>query len=100
MSVTGEGIRLTGRKMFCSAAGYATHALVTAADENGEAQMLVVPLGKGERVEPLPAPLQGMRAAVTGAVDFDGCVVAGDTRLGEPGDYLREPDFSAGAWRT
>jgi alkylation response protein AidB-like acyl-CoA dehydrogenase len=40
-----------------------------------------------------------MRAAVTGAVDFSGCLVEADALLGEPGDYLREPDFSAGAWR-
>jgi alkylation response protein AidB-like acyl-CoA dehydrogenase len=100
MSVTANGIHLTGGKMFCSAAGYATRALVTAANENGEMQMLVVPLGTGERVKPLAAPLQGMRAAVTGTVDFDGCVVARDACLGKPGDYMREPDFSAGAWRT
>jgi alkylation response protein AidB-like acyl-CoA dehydrogenase len=100
MSVTANGIRLSGRKMFCSAAGHATRAVVTAMNEDGEAQMLVVPLGTGERVEPLAAPLQGMRAAVTGAVDFDGCVVTTDARLGKPGDYMREPDFSAGAWRT
>ena len=100
MSVTANGIRLTGRKMFCSAAGYATRALVTAANDNGEMQMLVVPLGTGERVKPLAAPLQGMRAAVTGTVDFDGRVVTGDACLGKPDDYMREPDFSAGAWRT
>jgi alkylation response protein AidB-like acyl-CoA dehydrogenase len=99
MSVTPNGIRLTGRKMFCSSAGAATRALVTAANPDGEAQMLVVPLGIGERVEPLVAPLQGMRAAVTGAVDFTGCVLARDACLGQPGDYMREPDFSAGAWR-
>jgi alkylation response protein AidB-like acyl-CoA dehydrogenase len=50
-------------------------------------------------VTPLPSPLQGMRAAVTGAVDFTGCEVAADALLGEPGDYLREPEFSSGAWR-
>jgi alkylation response protein AidB-like acyl-CoA dehydrogenase len=99
MSVTSEGIRLTGGKMFCSAAGHATRAVVTAANEDGAAQMLVVSLGAGERVEPLAAPLQGMRAAVTWAVDFDGCVVSRDACLGKPGDYLREPDLSAGAWR-
>ncbi len=99
MSVTSNGIRLTGRKLFCSAAGAATRALVTATKPDGEAQMLVVKLGIGERVEPLVAPLQGMRAAVTGAVDFTGCLVAANACLGRPGDYLREPDFSAGAWR-
>src|SRR4051794_908240 len=61
--------------------------------------MLVLRLGRGERVQTLPAPLSGMRAAVTGAVDFDGCETEPDSLLGEPGDYLREPDFSAGAWR-
>jgi alkylation response protein AidB-like acyl-CoA dehydrogenase len=40
-----------------------------------------------------------MRAAVTGAVDFTGCEVPVTSVLGEPGDYLREPDFSGGAWR-
>jgi len=99
MSVTSAGIRLTGGKMFCSAAGHATRAVVTAANEDGAAQMLVVPLGAGERVEQLVAPLQGMRAAVTAAVDFDGCMVAGDACLGKPGEYMREPDFSGGAWR-
>jgi alkylation response protein AidB-like acyl-CoA dehydrogenase len=47
----------------------------------------------------LPAPLAGMRAAVTGAVDFTGVETPADSLLGGPGDYLREPDFSAGAWR-
>ena len=99
MSVTAEGVRLTGGKMFCSAAGHATRAVVTAANEDGAVQMLVLALGAEERVEQLAAPLQGMRAAVTGAVDFDGCVVSRNACLGKPGDYMREPDFSAGAWR-
>ena len=95
---TGHRWLLEGGKMFCSAAGHATRALVTAMDRTGHQQMLVLPLGC-ERVRPLEAPLQGMRAAVTGAVDFSGCLVEADALLGEPGDYLREPDFSAGAWR-
>jgi alkylation response protein AidB-like acyl-CoA dehydrogenase len=99
MAVTSEGIRLIGHKVFCSAAGFATKALVTAVNEDGGSQMLVVDLGNGERVEQLESPLQGMRAAVTGAVDFTGCMAAEDQCLGNVGDYLREPDFSAGAWR-
>lgn len=95
----GDRIRLTGAKQFCSAAGFATGTLLTAHDPEGNRWMLVVPLGIGETVTPLPAPLSGMRAAVTGAVDFTGCEVSADTVLGQPGDYLREPDFSAGAWR-
>ena len=96
---TRDGFRLDGGKMFCSAAGFATRALVTAVDDAGHSRMLLISLGNGERVRPLEAPLQGMRAAVTGAVDFSGCAIDRDACLGEPGDYLREPDFSAGAWR-
>jgi alkylation response protein AidB-like acyl-CoA dehydrogenase len=100
MTRTPNGLRLEGQKMFCSAAGHATRALMTTLDEAGESQMLVVPLGRGERVIPGDTALQGMRAAVTGCVDFTGVVVPEDAILGLPGDYLREPDFSAGAWRS
>jgi alkylation response protein AidB-like acyl-CoA dehydrogenase len=99
MQRAGGRILLNGGKQFCSGAGHATGALVTAEDPNGETRMLVVPLGIGEVVTPLPSPLQGMRPALTGAVDFTGCSVPPDAVLGGPGDYLREPDFSAGAWR-
>ena len=95
----GHSVRLDGGKMFCSAAGFATRAVVTAWPREQAAQMLVVPLGQGEVVSPQPAPLAGMRAAATGAVDFSGCVVDREAALGQPGDYLREPTFSAGAWR-
>lgn len=99
MRITGDRLRLEGGKRFCSAAGHATHALVTAEDPTQGIRMLVLPLGRGESVTALPAPLAGMRAAVTGAVDFTGCEASVDACLGAPGDYLREPDFSAGAWR-
>lgn len=93
-------IELSGRKQFCSGAGHATHAVVTADDENGGTQMLIVPMGRGEQVSLLPAPLVGMRASVTGTVDFSACRINEDATLGQTGDYLREPDFSAGAWRA
>jgi hypothetical protein len=99
MRRAGNTIALTGGKQFCSAAGHATGAVVTAQDEDGTTTMLVLPLGIGETVKPLASPLQGMRAAITGAVEFTGCEVPADAILGAPGDYLREPDFSAGAWR-
>ena len=95
-----DGIHLTGGKAFCSAAGYATRALVTAIDASNGSRLLVIALRSGERVRPLESPLQGMRAATTGAVDFSGCVADDDACIGELGDYLREPDFSNGAWRA
>ncbi len=99
MQRRGDRIMLTGARQFCSGAGYTGGALITALDSDGRTRMLIVRLGIGEAVTPLPSPLQGMRAAVTGAVDFTGCEVPAASILGEPGDYLREPDFSAGAWR-
>jgi hypothetical protein len=94
-----DGWRLQGSKMFCSAAGHVDHAVVTATLETGEHQMAIVPCRRGEQVRPLPGQLQGMRAAVTGMVDFTGVTLDRDAVLGRPGDYLREPDFSCGAWR-
>ncbi|HEY4173033.1 MAG TPA: acyl-CoA dehydrogenase family protein [Rhodopila sp.] len=99
MWLSGDRVMLSGGKQFCSGAGFASAALVTARDPAGDTRMLVLRLGIGETVTPLPSPLQGMRAAVTGAVDFTGCEIGRDALLGQPGDYLREPDFSAGAWR-
>ena len=99
MQRAGQSIRLSGSKQFCSGAGHATHAVVTAQDEHGAVRMLMLQLRQGECVLPLAAPLSGMRAAVTGAVDFTGCETSTDSLLGEPGEYLREPDFSTGAWR-
>lgn len=99
MVSTFPGWCLNGSKMFCSGAGHADRAVVTATMETGEPQMLVVPLHQGERVDPLPNQLQGMRAAVTGMVDFTGIIIEQDAVLGHPGDYLQEPDFSCGAWR-
>jgi alkylation response protein AidB-like acyl-CoA dehydrogenase len=46
------------------------------------------------------ATLHGMRATSAGWIDLDGYVPDPAGWIGEPHDYLRQPDFSAGAWRT
>jgi alkylation response protein AidB-like acyl-CoA dehydrogenase len=89
--------RLEGGKAFCSAAGWAQQALITAHTPAG-IQMLVVPTDAA-RPQPGRIALSGMRAAVTGAMDFSGTPAGPDVWLGAPGDYLREPVFSGGAWR-
>ena len=101
LAVRREGGRLalSGGKAFCSGAGHADRALVTARDEDGHARMLLVPLHGAERVTPLTAPLAGVRGAATGQVSFSGITLPPEAMIGCPGDYLREPDFSAGAWR-
>ncbi len=93
-----EGFYLEGGKAFCSGAGIATRALITAATETG-IRMLIVSLTPGTRVKPSAIELSGMRAAITGSIDLSGIHISPDVLLGEPGDYLREPVFSAGAWR-
>ena len=92
--------RLHGAKSICSAAGHATLALITADAGDPTPRMLVVRLGAGEVVRPRSQPLQGMRAATSGRVEFHGVPAEAAEMIGRPGDYLRQPHFSAGAWRT
>ena len=101
LAIGPDGV-LAGRKVLCSGAGFVTRALVTARPEGApEAppRLLLVPLAPGERADLAGWTAQGMRASSTGAVDFTGIPLAPGMELGAPGDYLRQPDFSAGAWR-
>ena len=63
-------------------------------------RMAVLAVDGSMPVEPMRGVLQGMRAAANGIVHFDGMVLPTDALIGEPGDYLREPHLSCGAWRT
>jgi len=92
--------RLLGAKAPCSGAGYATRALVTAEAAGGDTRMLLLRVEEGARLIPGAWQVQGMRAAVTGRMDFGGIGVGAEAMIGEAGDYLRQPEFSAGAWRT
>jgi hypothetical protein len=62
--------------------------------------MLLVEIPPGKRVSNSAGKLSGMRASVTGAIEFSDIRVAPWQLLGAEGDYLREPVFSAGAWRN
>lgn len=90
---------LHGRKAPCSGAGSATRAIVTV-EVGADSRMASLALDGAEQATPLRGLLQGMRASVTGAVRFDGVHLGAASLLGVPGDYLREPDLSTGAWRT
>jgi alkylation response protein AidB-like acyl-CoA dehydrogenase len=90
---------LSGGKAFCSGAGHLSRALVTCAHPDGTTRLAYVSTETAEATK-LPAGLQGLRAAVTGQISFAGARITGDDWVGGPGVYLREPDFSAGAWRT
>ena len=87
---------LNGAKQFCSGAGYVRRAVVTA-EQAGQTFLAYAELDDGTTVTPLPGSLAGMRAARTGQVAFTNVTAR---IFGRGGDYLREPDFSCGAWRT
>ena len=96
---TRDGWRLTGAKSFASGACHLTRPLITAQPADGPPRMLVVRLGADRVASPTIGGLSGMRGAVTGRCDFTGIAVAPEQVIGGPGDYLRQPEFSAGAWR-
>lgn len=93
-----EAGRLRGAKSPCSGAGHATRALVTVQVAGEDRLAIVDPAGA--TVRPMRGLLHGMRGAVNGSVAFDGLLLPDEQLVGQPGDYLREPDFSCGAWRT
>jgi alkylation response protein AidB-like acyl-CoA dehydrogenase len=95
-----DDFRLTGAKAPCSGAGYATRALVTAETPEGGTRMLVIGLRPGERADTGGWDTHGMRATASGRMTLDGLQVDPQALIGQAGDYLRQPDFSAGAWRT
>jgi alkylation response protein AidB-like acyl-CoA dehydrogenase len=90
---------LSGSKLFCSAAGHASCALVTTTSEDG-VHLALISVEPECRPHEMGPPPQGMRATATGRMDLSGIPVPADCMIGQPGDYLREPEFSVGAWRT
>lgn len=96
-----DGLRLLldGAKLFASGARQVSHPLITARSPDGDARMMIVPLGSDRQASAMAAGLSGMRGASTGRCDFAGIVLDRTALIGEAGDYLRQPEFSAGAWR-
>jgi hypothetical protein len=92
-------VTVAGRKAFCTAAGFAKWALITALDEQSREKMFLVPTTQTEIDGDGEALLLGMLATSTKPVTFN-CLVPVEYQVGTIGDYLREPDFSVGAWRT
>lgn len=91
--------RLEGGKILASGAGQVERPLVTAKCADGTVRMVLPRLVKGARADLSRWVMHGMRASATGSIDLSGITVEADDLLGGPGDYLREPAFSGGAWR-
>jgi alkylation response protein AidB-like acyl-CoA dehydrogenase len=94
-----ESGKLQGIKSICSGAGHIERSLVTCLHPDGTTRLAYLSINSASATK-LQASPQGLRAATTGQVDFGGMSITKDDWIGHPGDYLREPDFSAGAWRT
>lgn len=101
------GVRLTpeapssllGEKMFASGAGGLDFALITAARDGEARRLVIVPANEKTRTDLSGWRVRGMRASVSGRYCLEGMAVEPPMLLGEPGDYDRDPRFTAGAWR-
>lgn len=98
LTLAGDALR--GAKTLASAAGFATRPLVTADLPDGTRQMVLARLAPGERADVSGWTAQGMRGSATGRVSFDGLRAPPPWLIGAPDDYIRQPDFSGGAWRV
>ena len=96
-----SGYTLLGSKSFASGVGHVDRSVITASHA-ARGRVLVY-----LDVDPVTTPshqhgfeVQGVRAAATGTIDLTGISVPSQRVFGTNNDYLHEPDFSAGAWRT
>lgn len=93
------GSRLSGAKRFATGAGGLDFAIVTARPATGERRLVIVSANQAERADVSGWRVRGMRATVSGTYELTGLRPSREDLLGAPGDYDREPRFTAGAWR-
>lgn len=93
-----DGWQLEGRKILASGAGFVKRPLITISSDGGPV-IYLLNLAGDENVDVTGWRALGMRSTATGTVDFTGTTVTADDQIGTPGDYLRQPFFSGGAWR-
>ena len=99
MTAKGEEIRLSGAKRFASGLGLVDRAIVIASDGDDGPNMLLVPTDARERSDATGWRMAGMRSTRSGRYNFSGLTLSADSRIGQKGDYLREPHFEGGIWR-
>jgi alkylation response protein AidB-like acyl-CoA dehydrogenase len=94
-----RGWVLSGAKSFATGAGGLSHAVVTARRDDGDTQLVIVPADEMGRADLSQWRVRGMRATGSGRYDLTDMRPGDVDLLGAPGDYAREPRFTAGAWR-
>jgi len=95
----GDGACLDGSKSYATGAGHVDRAIVTGLLPDGRRQMVIANGRDPARADGSAWNVRGMRATVSGRYDLTGLPADAEARLGQPGDYEREPYFWAGAWR-
>jgi len=91
--------QLTGGKAFASGAGVLSHALVSVDVEAGR-QLLLLDLERTPpQIDRTWWRVTGMQRSETHIVCWSGQDLGPEARIGDPGDYIREPWFSGGALR-
>lgn len=93
-----DGRKLRGRKILASGAGFVTRPLVTAAADDGQT-LCLLDLAPGYDYDVSSWQVLGMKSTATGTVDFTGYCILTSEIIGRPGDFMRQPHFSGGAWR-
>lgn len=94
-----DATTLSGAKTFASGAGGLDYAIVTVAVADSERRLAIVPANDPERTDLSGWRVRGMRASVSGRYSLEHMRVEPEMLLGVPGDYDRDPRFTAGAWR-
>lgn len=89
---------LAGSKVYCSGAGFIHRPLVTAATTDG--MLMLLPDASAALVDVSEWKPTGMRASLTGTVNFDSVICESSSIVGSANDYYRSPLFSTGAWRV
>lgn len=97
----GSDFKLVGSKVFASGVGHINHAIITVQHPSGGTVMVMINLEKTTLVTSTDKwKFNAMYATGTGEIDLTGIDVQKHQIIGDTGDYYKEPDFSAGAWRT
>ncbi|WP_062225643.1 acyl-CoA dehydrogenase family protein [Aureimonas frigidaquae] len=91
--------RLTGAKRYATAVGTVQRAVVPVTDDNGQIQLLLLPVADDRRVDLASWNHRGMRRSASGTFRFDGMRIGPSAILGALDDYRREPLFVGGIWR-
>ncbi len=93
--------KLVGTKVFASGVGHVSRAIVTSQYPDGGTVMVMLELMEGTYVFSTEKwQFNAMCGTGTGEIDLTGIEIKPDQIIGKKGDYFKEPDFSAGAWRT